>query len=284
MQTTRRLIRTVEVAAGAIGLVAVAMPDSGLGRSTRRVGARIAHDLRYMAASTPGVLYRAAGRRPDPDVSDDILADRIRSGIGPLEHRLDIPHVHVMVEDHIALLHGEVPDENTAETVERAVLRVSGVRGIESHLHPGLLSSDTRPSEGRRHPKHSDALHALTDAARSAGAQQPESAVHAVLCGFFERIPDDERTHIYAHLPADVRRLAGPPRQIGERSPRLKTLAQVVASVTAEGGIEPERAEAITRAVVTTLRAIVPDEQRDIAAVLPGELRQFWVAESADRG
>ena len=44
----------------------------------------------------------------------------------------------------------------------------------------------------------------------------------------------------------------------------------------AEGRIEPDRAEAITRAVVATLRTLVPDEARDVAAVLPNELRELW--------
>jgi len=284
MRTTKRLIRTVELVAGLIGVAAVALPESTIGRSARRLGKRLRRDGRYVAASTPGILYRLSGRRPDPEVSDDILEDRVRSAIGPLEHRLDVPRVHVMVEEHVAILHGEVPDEHTAGAVERAVLRVSGVRGVESHLHPGLIPGDTRPSEGRRHPADSDALRALLDAARSAGAQHPEAAVHAVLCGFGERVPEDERAHLYAHLPADVRRLAGPPRHLGEHAPRLKKLPQLVASIVAERGIAPEHAEAITTAVITTLRDLVPEERRDIAAVLPGELRELWTAETAGRG
>jgi uncharacterized protein (DUF2267 family) len=105
--------------------------------------------------------------------------------------------------------------------------------------------------------------------------------VHAALCGFTDRIPEDERARMLAHLPADVRALAGPVRRHGERPPRLKTLPQLVAAVTAEGGIEPEHAEEITRAVVATLRGLVRDEARDVAAVLPGELRELWETESA---
>lgn len=283
MQTTKRLIRMAGLAAGAVGVAAVAVPDSMIGRSARKLGARLARDTRYLAASTPGIVYRLSGRRPDPDVSDDILADRIRSAIGRLEHRLDVPRIHVMVEDHVAILHGELPDEHTAATVESAVLHVSGVRGVESHLHPSLFSGDTRPSDGRRHPARSEALHALVDAARGAGAHDPEAAVHAVLCGFTDRIPDGEHAHLFAHLPADVRQLAGPPRHLGERPPRLKTLPQLVAAVTVERGIEPEQAEAITRSVITTLRELVPEERRDVAAVLPGELREFWTAEPVRR-
>lgn len=261
----------------------VAAPNSTLARTARKLRKRLARDVRYAAASTPGIVYRLSGRRPDPNVSDDILADRIRSAIGPLEHRLDVPRVHVMVDDHIATLHGDIPDERAASALECAVLRVSGVRGIESHLHTGLIPGDTRPSEGRLHQPRSGALQALVDAARAGGARHPEAAVHAVLCGFTDRIPVDERAHVLAHLPADVRRLAGPTRHIGERSPRLKTLPQLVAAITAEKGIEPDRAELIIQSVISALRNLVPEESGDIAAVLPGELKGFWTAETAGR-
>ena len=96
----------------------------------------------------PGLVYRLAGRHPNPDVSDDILADRVRSSIGGLEKRLDVPHIHVMVEDHVAILHGEVTEDSDVRALEHAIVRVSGVRGVESHLHVGLAPGDTRPSEG----------------------------------------------------------------------------------------------------------------------------------------
>jgi hypothetical protein len=98
-----------------------------------------------------GVRYRLLGRRPDPNVDDNTLADRVRSVLGPIEKQLDVPHVHVMVENHVVLLHGDVEWEREAATITRAVRAVSGVRDVESHLHIGLLRSDTRPSAGRRH-------------------------------------------------------------------------------------------------------------------------------------
>jgi hypothetical protein len=155
----------------------------------RRPGARhgdspiaSAGDVRYAVASAPGVLYRLAGRSPDPNVSDDVLADRIRSGLGPLEKRLDVPRVHVIVEDHVAIVHGDVPNELAACAIERAIMRISGVKGVESHLHPGLVGGDTRPSQGAAVPQPpSAALSALLGAARDAGAgMYPRAAVHAV--------------------------------------------------------------------------------------------------------
>jgi uncharacterized protein (DUF2267 family) len=150
-------------------------------------------------------------------------------------------------------------------------------------LHAGLASGDTRPSEGASvPPTSSEALRSLLDTARDAGAgRDARAAVHTVLCGFTDRIPEDEREQVLAHLPLDVRALAGPARRRGERPPRLRTLPQLVAAVTAEGGIEPQHAEEITRAVVATLRGLVSEEARDVAAVLPAELRELWETEPA---
>jgi uncharacterized protein (DUF2267 family) len=285
MAVTKRLIKTAGVTAGLIGIVAASAPDTVAGRTARRLADRLGRDIRYAVASAPGILYRLAGRSPDPNVTDDVLADRIRSNIGPLEKRLDLPHVHVMVEDHVAILHGDVADEGAACAIERAIMRVSGVEGIESHLHPGLVGGDTRPSQGAAvPPPPSEALSALVEAARDSGAgMYPRAAVHAVLCAFTDRVPEEEREHVLAHLPSDVRVLSGPVRRRGASAPRPKTVAQLVEAVIAEGGIDPAYAEPITRAVIAALRRIVRDEARDIAAVLPTELRRLWDAEPVSR-
>jgi uncharacterized protein (DUF2267 family) len=283
MAMRKRLVQTVGLAAGVIGGVAAWAPDSTIARAAKRLADRLARDVRYTVARGPGIAYRLAGRRPDPDVSDDVLADRIRSSLGPLEKRLDVPRVHIMVEDHVALVHGDVPNDHDARALEDAIMRVSGVTGVESHLHTGLTAGDTRPSQGAAvpHPP-SEALRTLLDAARRAGAhRETRAAVHAVLCGFMERIPGSERAQVLAHLPADVRELTGPARRHGVHPPRYKTLPQLVAAVTAEGGIEPEHADEITRAVLAALREIVPEEARDVAAVLPSELREMWQTEPA---
>jgi uncharacterized protein (DUF2267 family) len=277
MRLTKRIVQAAGLAAGVIGVAAASSPDNPVGRAARR----LARDIRYAVASAPGVLYRLAGRHPDPDVSDDVLADRIRSTIGPVEQRLDVPRVHVMVDDHVAILHGDVKSEFDAYRIELAVLAVSGVDGVESHLHVGLIAGDTRPSEGRAHPAASPALVQLLDAAGSAGARDPRQAVHAVLCNFSERIPPEERVQFFAHLPADVRQLAGPPRRQGERLPRLRTVPELLAAVGGERGVELDKVENITRYVVAALRALSPDEERDVAASLPHELRDLWLAAPA---
>jgi uncharacterized protein (DUF2267 family) len=275
MRTTKRLVQTAGLAAGVIGGVAAAAPETPIGRAARRLATRLDRDIRYAASKAPGITYRLAGRRPDPDVSDDVLADRIRSSIGPLEKRLDVPRIHVMVEDHVAIVHGEVPGEHDASAVEHAIMRISGVVGVESHLHRGLARGDTRPSAGAGSQPPSDALRTLLDAARESGAGPDASAaVHAALCGFIDRIPEGERDQLLAHLPADVRALTGP-RRHGERPSRVKTIPQLVAAVSAEG-ISSASAYGITVAVVGALRELVPEEERDVAAVLPAELRELW--------
>jgi uncharacterized protein (DUF2267 family) len=277
MRTTKWLVQTAGLAAGVIGGVVAAAPDSVVGRVARRLAARLDRDVRYAASRAPGITYRLAGRRPDPDVSDDVLADRIRSTLGPVEKRLDVPRVHVMVEDRVAIVHGEVPSEHEASAIEHAIMRISGVTGVESHLYRGLLPGDTRPSLGADSQPRSDALRMLLDAARESGAGPDATAtVHAVLCAFMDRIPEGERVQLLAHLPADVRALTGPRRQ-GARPSCLKTLPQLGAAVSAEG-ISAETAYATTVAVVRALRALVPEEQRDVAAVLSAELRELWQA------
>jgi uncharacterized protein (DUF2267 family) len=270
------LVRTAAATATVLGAAAMVAPDNAVGRAARRLTKRLSRDVRYAVASAPGILYHLSGRRPDPDVPDDVLADRVRSSIGPLLHRLDVPHVHVMVDGRVAVLHGDVPSLFDALRIETEVLRVSGVRGVESHLHVGLLPGDTRPSDGDTGVLPSGAYRTLLDAARGAGAEPADRAVHAVLCAFADRIPPDERAHLVEHLPDDVRRMLSGPRRIEAPAVRLRSVDQLVAAVVAEGGITPAVAEPVTRAVLSKLRVLVPEEEHDVAAVLPAALRELW--------
>jgi osmotically-inducible protein OsmY len=106
--------------------------------------------VRRNAGVARGLGYRLLRRHPDEHVDDRTLADRIRSTLGPLEKRLDIPHVHVMVTDHVATLHGDVGSESDVERIKAAVAKVAGVRQVDSKLHVGLIKGDSRPSENRR--------------------------------------------------------------------------------------------------------------------------------------
>lgn len=278
MDPNQSLMRGAKAASEAVGSAVRSVRRTPWGRIARNVGEAIERPMRYLRAAAPGLAYRYRGAQPDPDVGDDVIADRVRSGLGPVTKRLDLPRVHVMVEDHVALLHGEVASGEQARLIEAAAMRVSGVIGVESHLHLGLIAGDTRPKEGNA-PMPSDAMIKLMDAAASAGAHDARAAVHAVLCGFADRLPENERRHVFTHLPEDVRQLAGPPQRIGVvPASKVKTVRELVAAVIAQGGIQPSRAGEITQAVVHALRMLVPEEDRDVAAVLPQELRVLWEA------
>jgi uncharacterized protein (DUF2267 family) len=274
--------RTLLVGAGIGVAIAVLGRDTAPARALRRNVGAVGRRARSELGRVQGIVYSVTGRRPDPLVSDDVLADRIRSGLGPLEKRLDIPRVHVMVEDHVALLHGEVPNRADQASVERAVLEIAGVRGIESYLHVGLLPGDTRPSEGRTAAAlaPSDAMSRLLEAAARAGVETTDRriAVRAVLATFAERIPADERSQLLAHLPADVRELAEAPRRSGEAATRARTVDELVTAIVTRSGMSVEHARGIIASVLTELRGLVPEEAADISAVLPEELRRLWTA------
>jgi hypothetical protein len=81
-----------------------------------------------------GMTYRAMRRHPSTTVDDSVLADRIRSSIGPLEKQLHSSRINVTVENGIAILHGDIESPEAAAQVEDAVRGVAGVHGIRSHL------------------------------------------------------------------------------------------------------------------------------------------------------
>lgn len=270
-----RIGRPLVTAAAAVAVTALARHPE-LRRRVQHWGDVVVRRVQYHAGDWRGVRYRLAGHRPDPDVDDATLADRVRSTIGPLVKRLDLPHVHVMCEDHVVLLHGDVRTAVAAATVEDAVRRVSGVAGVESYLHIGLLPSDTRPSQGRR--EASEQRRRLLDAARRAGVEREHAAevVRAVLAAFADVVPAGERQHLLAHLSPDVRTLASPPRRHGRRG-RPRSVGELVDAIgTQVDGLTGPEALAAARAVLGELRSMVPEERRDVAAVLPADLRGLW--------
>lgn len=245
-------------------------------RTLRAITARTRRRAHYWQGRARGLRYALQRRHPDLEVSGTVLADRIRSSLGPLEKRLDIPRVHVMVDDHVAFLHGDVPSDADERTVVDAALDVPGVTGVVSYLHAGLLPSDARPSEGHRHAEGSHALRRLLAAAETAGAANPRRAVRATLATLADRIPAGERRHLRSHLPEDVRQLT---ESVVHAGRRVNTVEGFVEAVARTGAfVDTTRRPEVIAAILGELRALAADEAEDIAAVLPGDLRQLWLA------
>ena len=123
-------------------------------KTLRRIGNRVGRALhtrpvRELRGGLLHLRYALLGKLPDPCVPDDVVADRVRSALGPLEKLLDVPHVNVTVCGGIAMLHGAVTSKQDDEALASAAFDVPGVLGVESHLHVGLDRCETRPSTGR---------------------------------------------------------------------------------------------------------------------------------------
>ncbi|HEV8554877.1 MAG TPA: DUF2267 domain-containing protein [Actinophytocola sp.] len=275
-------VTSAVLAAGAIlGARRLFAPDTPARRALVSGGDRVAAELHRLADQWEGTRYRLRGRHPDPDVDDRTLADRIRSTIGPLEKGLDLPHIHVMVVDRTALLHGAVGSAGDAATIEAAVTKISGVRGVESYLHIGLLPSDSRPSAGRSHAPPSEAKQRLVNAATSAGVDEGNAlaVVRTTLAAFTERLPAGERGQLVAHLPRDVRALLQPARRHGEPADWLQSIPELVGRVVPEAGTASVTTTTdAVRSILGELRALVPEEAADVSSVLPSGLRELWTS------
>jgi hypothetical protein len=146
-------IATAAVARGrALDVRRLLRPGAPGSRRVRTARTRTAAWLRRLASQSKGSRYRLTRGHPAGDVDSKTLADRIRSTIGPIEKRLGLPRVHVMVENHTALLHGEVRTQSDVQVLEQAVSSVWGVDGVESHLRVGLLPGEDRAPAGRQAP------------------------------------------------------------------------------------------------------------------------------------
>ena len=235
---------------------------------------------RYGAGRLRGLAYRLRGCQPDPDVSDDVLADRVRSRIGPLRRRLDIPRVHVMVANGVASIHGDVETPFHEDAIRAAVAAVPGIADVETHLHVGLLPSDTRPADGRAlasSPAYRRLL-ATAIAAGNVNEGKGKLLVQAVLRTLTARLPADEREQFLGHLPEDVRRLARPHFGRLEAVNRIRTRTEFTLVVAGSSRLPYRRAAHVCEALLGVIRELVPDEAADVAAVLPAELRELWTS------
>lgn len=98
-------------------------------------------------------------------------------------------------------------------------------------------------TEGARLRPPSNALDRLLSAAidTGIGPQRAGRVVHAVLGTFLERLPEGERRHVTAHLPADVRRLAATRHRVGRPPRPARTVAELTAQVMTADGMTPHQ-------------------------------------------
>jgi uncharacterized protein (DUF2267 family) len=242
----------------------------GMRRRVRRVRSRLHGTVARLG-------YERTYGHPALDVPSDVLADRIRSSLGPLERKLDLPHVHVTVEGKTALLHGDVATPKDAAIIEAHVAAMPGVVAVDSRLHVGLLPSDARPSSGRAVHPASPALQALQAAAVRGGADvvHARDAVSAVLSVFVRRLPPGEAHHVEGHLPSDVRQLIRATKRSADL--RARTVDELKWQIVVQSDhLTPDRADAVMRGVLSTLRQLVPEEAADVTMVLPQALRCLW--------
>lgn len=245
-------------------------------RISRRLAREVSRWARYQSGLLKGFRYRFSGHSPDPTVDDGVLADRVRSVLGPLEHRLDVPRVHVQVQGHEVLLHGAVTSTKQLEAIIRAVREVPGVQQVQPHVHIGLARGDSRPSEGAAHRPPSEALASVLSAAHGAGVPlgSERAAARSVLSTFADVLPEGERRHVLGHLPADLRALAEPARPRWKRHRHLRRVTDFTNAALPL--YEPDKRVEIVESVLGAVRDLVPEEVTGVGAVLPRDLSELW--------
>jgi hypothetical protein len=213
------------------------------------------------------------------ELTNQDLADQVRSQLGHLIHALDLPRIHVMAEDQTVLLHGEVGSESDRDRILNYIRFIPGVESIESHMSVGLLPSDTRPSEGK--PPRSamyQALEAhLVDSGVIGASARP--AMIGVLLSILDVIPAHERDHLMGHFPADVKVLVSP--WIGVREPiTVRTPLELEIAAAFRGGTSVSDASHFVKSFIETIRTYVPEEDHDVQATLNNSLRAYWAAQT----
>ena len=217
---------------------------------------------------------------------DGILADRIRSTLGPLLKRLDPPRVHVMAAQGEVTLHGDVSDLQAKALIESSVRGVSGVNRVLSHLRVGLQRGESTPSAGHR-TERSPLLRRLEQIARDAGfASEAEAryVLRGALGVFTARLPEPARRRFLEHLPGDVRRLASSAHWLTSDIRTVTTehdLAQTAAVAMLTDRLHADR---LLRRLLPVLREHAPSDAETVADVLPPELRAVWTGTEVGHG
>lgn len=269
--TTSRMARTI-VRTSLNGLALASVRLIGHQRTVRGVD-HAAKWVRHMHGQLEGLDYRLRGREPDTEAGDPVLTARVRSQLGPLLRRLDLPHLDVTVDDGVALLRGGVARGAQADEIIAAVRQVPGVRDVDARLHIGLTRGDTRPSAGYDNREASTQLRRLAAAAEAAGVAPAQAAV--ALRVFLLRLPSGERDHVVGHLPTDVRQMVD---RVVVRADvlHIRDVEGLVAIVADVADLADDQAQRVLEGVLRTLAELVPEEVADISAVLPAGLGQLW--------
>lgn len=244
---------------------------------TRRLRRRVDRRVRNLGGHLMGLGYRLQGLGPDPDASDAVLVQRVRSELGPVTHGLDLPRVHVTVHDGHVQLDGRVSCALDVDTIVGATKQVAGVADVNADLIIGLRPGDSRPSEGA--VGHTSAARRELLGVVRALDVGCESDVERLLGATLDRtlhlLPPAERQHVVGHLPDDVREVIGSPRLLPEEQ-RLATPDDLYRAVADRTGRTVGTTEPVVRAVFATLAELIPEEVHDVQAVLPTGLRALW--------
>lgn len=237
----------------------------------------LARRMRHTAGRLEGLAYRVAGRHPDPDVDDRVLADRVASTLGPVTRHLDLPRVHTTAKDGVVHLAGRIDSLDAFHEIERTVRAIPGVRDIRTANLRRMGPSDGRPSDGAA-GRRSTALRDLLQGVNALDIGDEEDArrlVGAILAVLLRILPEDPRRHFETHLPADVRALTDEALIVGVLE-RPRSMSEFIAQVADAAARTTGTAELVMRRVLADLRDLVPEEADDIAAVLPREIARMW--------
>lgn len=216
---------------------------------------------------------------------DGVLADRVRSSLGPLLKRLDQPRVHVASSEQAVTLHGHVTDVEAKAEIEAAARSVPGVAGVSSHLVVGLDAGDSTPSVGRR-GRRSPLLLRLERAARDHGfvsRAEARYALRGLLSVFAAQLPDPVRKRFLGHLPSDVRTLATSVHWLGPDVCDAVTEHDLAQTAALAMLTDRRHADQLLRAALPILRDHAPGDAATIAVALPAEIRALWGDVSARR-
>jgi uncharacterized protein (DUF2267 family) len=254
------------------------------GREVRRAGHRLGSRYRWLRGRTRHWSYVLSGRHPDPGVTDQVLAERVRAELGLVTARLDLPRVHVTSQEHVVTLSGAVGDADDALLLQEAAGTVSGVAQVVAHLEVGLPPGVHRPSEGAGDAP-SPALRQLEKAVVDGGCPPAHAqyAVQRALTAFLSVLPPTERRRVISHLPYDVRRLSVPVPHYAP-GPEGEALKAFLQRAVHPDQIPADRAEAAVQGVLAVVRDLDPHEGERVTGLLPAPLRGLWLAPVPSRG